>query len=43
MWGYQCGWGDGEGSQKKSVGLNVETPKNDNKQQYFYEAISTEV
>lgn len=27
--------GDGEGSQK-SVGLNVETPKNDKKQQYFY-------
>lgn len=31
--------GDGEGVIKKSVGLNVETPKNDNKQQYFYKVI----
>lgn len=30
--------GDGEGSPK-SVGLNVGTPKNDNIQPYFYEAI----
>lgn len=31
--------GDGEGSQKNNVGLNVETPKIDNKQQYFYKVI----
>lgn len=35
-----CGWGMVRG-HKKSVGLNVETPKNGNKLQYVHKVITS--